>query len=199
MGAALGYALAQSAGRHLRGLHRAGARPGRALRRAHAATGVDAHPPAPGAWMEVLKQAVSVPIFGTVIWLAWVVASAYGATMLAALLSSFLLLAIAGWFLGRWPARGWSASVAALLDPLRGGVERRLQALLRESRSWIRFWQSPFAAANPGRALERFSGSPDRTGVHGPPKPSPAINPRATPFSSTSLQVGVSAARSTNA
>src|SRR6185437_7129237 len=71
--------------------------------------------PRPGAWMEVLKQAVSVPIFGTVIWLAWVIANAYGAAILAALLVSFLLLAIAGWFLGRWPAKGWAASVAGAL------------------------------------------------------------------------------------
>jgi len=71
--------------------------------------------PRPGAWMEVLKQAVSVPIFGTVIWLAWVIANAYGAAVLAALLASFLLLAIAGWFLGRWPAKGWSSAIAALL------------------------------------------------------------------------------------
>jgi thiol:disulfide interchange protein DsbD len=71
--------------------------------------------PRPGAWMEVLKQAVSVPIFGTVIWLAWVVASAYGATMLAALLVSFLLLAVAGWFLGRWPAKSWSTVLAGLI------------------------------------------------------------------------------------
>ena len=35
--------------------------------------------------------------------------------MLAALLASFLLLAIAGWFLGRWPAKGWSTVVAAVL------------------------------------------------------------------------------------
>jgi thiol:disulfide interchange protein DsbD len=35
--------------------------------------------------------------------------------VLAALLSNFLLLAIAGWFLGRWPARRWAASVAALI------------------------------------------------------------------------------------
>ncbi len=28
--------------------------------------------PKPGAWMEVLKQAVSIPIFATVIWLVWV-------------------------------------------------------------------------------------------------------------------------------
>ncbi len=68
--------------------------------------------PRPGAWMDVLKQAISVPIFATVIWLAWVVAQAYGASVLAALLGSFLLLAIAGWFLGRWPARRWSTAVA---------------------------------------------------------------------------------------
>jgi thiol:disulfide interchange protein DsbD len=71
--------------------------------------------PKPGAWMEVLRQAISVPIFITVIWLAWVVAQAYGAALLAALLSSFLLLAIAGWFLGRWPAKRWSTVVAGLI------------------------------------------------------------------------------------
>jgi thiol:disulfide interchange protein DsbD len=70
--------------------------------------------PRPGAWMEILRQAVSIPIFGTVIWLAWVVAAIYGATMLAALLAGFLLLAIAGWFLGRWPGKGWSGVLAAM-------------------------------------------------------------------------------------
>jgi thiol:disulfide interchange protein DsbD len=71
--------------------------------------------PRPGPWMEVLKQAVSIPIFGTVIWLAWVLANAYGAAVLAALLASFLLLAIAGWFLGRWPAQRWATVVAAVI------------------------------------------------------------------------------------
>src|SRR3984957_10636123 len=71
--------------------------------------------PRPGAWMEVLKQAVSVPIFGTVIWMAWVLAQAYGATLMALLLLSFLLLAIAGWFLGRWPAQRWATIVAVLI------------------------------------------------------------------------------------
>jgi thiol:disulfide interchange protein DsbD len=71
--------------------------------------------PRPGVWMEVLRQAISVPIFVTVIWLAWVLAAAYGAGVLAVLLASFLLLAIAGWFLGRWPARRWSTAVAALI------------------------------------------------------------------------------------
>ena len=71
--------------------------------------------PRPGVWMEVLRQAVAVPIFATVIWLAWVLAAAYGAGVLATLLASFLLLAIAGWFLGRWPAKRWATAVAALI------------------------------------------------------------------------------------
>jgi thiol:disulfide interchange protein DsbD len=71
--------------------------------------------PKPGAWMEILRQAISVPIFATVIWLAWVLAQAYGAATLAALLASLLLLAIAGWFLGRWPAKRWSTIVAVVI------------------------------------------------------------------------------------
>jgi thiol:disulfide interchange protein DsbD len=71
--------------------------------------------PRPGAWMEILRQAVAVPIFATVIWLAWVLATAYGAGILAALLASFLLLSIAGWFLGRWPARRWATVVAVVI------------------------------------------------------------------------------------
>jgi thiol:disulfide interchange protein len=71
--------------------------------------------PRPGVWMDILKQAVSVPIFATVIWLAWVLATAYGAALLAALLGSFLLLAIAGWFLGRWPATRGATAVAAVI------------------------------------------------------------------------------------
>jgi thiol:disulfide interchange protein DsbD len=65
--------------------------------------------------MEVLRQAVSIPIFITVIWLAWVLAAAYGAGVLAELLASFLLLAIAGWFLGHWPGKRWAAVVAGLI------------------------------------------------------------------------------------
>ena len=71
--------------------------------------------PKPGAWMEILRQAISVPIFVTVIWLAWVLAQAYGAAVVASLLCSLLLLAIAGWFLGRWPAKRWSTITAVLI------------------------------------------------------------------------------------
>ncbi len=73
--------------------------------------------PRPGAWMEILKQLTAVPLFATAIWLAWVYGQLYaagdGVNQLALLLGCFLLLAIAGWALGRWPAR-WSGRIAAV-------------------------------------------------------------------------------------
>jgi thiol:disulfide interchange protein DsbD len=115
MGAAVGYALAQSAAVTFvvfTALALGLAAPYVALTLQPAWTRML---PKPGAWMEVLRQAVAVPIFGTVIWLAWVLAGGYGTGLLLSLLSSFLLLAIAGWFLGRWPAKRWAAVVAALI------------------------------------------------------------------------------------
>jgi thiol:disulfide interchange protein DsbD len=115
MGAAIGYALSQSA------LVTFAVFTALALGLAAPYVALTLQPawtrllPKPGAWMEVLRQAVAVPIFITVIWLAWVLTAAYGAGVLFALLSSFLLLAIAGWFLGRWPATRWSTVVAALI------------------------------------------------------------------------------------
>ncbi len=69
--------------------------------------------PKPGAWMEVLKQAIAVPIFATVIWLVWLFTEGSGANALLGLLAGFLLLGIAGWILGRWPARP-AATMAAI-------------------------------------------------------------------------------------
>jgi thiol:disulfide interchange protein DsbD len=115
MGAAIGYALAASAAvtfAVFTALALGLAAPYLALTLQPAWTRIL---PRPGAWMEILRQIVSLPIFGFVIWLAWVIAQAYGATMLAALLAGFLLLAIAGWFLGRWPAKGWSSVLAGLI------------------------------------------------------------------------------------
>jgi thiol:disulfide interchange protein DsbD len=71
--------------------------------------------PKPGAWMEVLKQACSVPIFATVIWLVWLYARLTSVDMVLWLLAAFLLLAAAGWALGRWPARAFSSFAALVL------------------------------------------------------------------------------------
>jgi len=75
--------------------------------------------PRPGAWMEVLKQCTSLFLFATAIWLAWVYGQLFGAgaagvDQLALLLACFLLLAIAGWVLGRWPAK-WASAIAAVI------------------------------------------------------------------------------------
>jgi thiol:disulfide interchange protein DsbD len=115
MGAAIGYALAQTAAvtfAVFTALALGLAAPYVALTLQPAWTRIL---PRPGAWMEVLRQAVSVPIFATVIWLAWVLANGYGPGLLVSLLSGFLLLAIAGWFLGRWPAQRWAVAVAATI------------------------------------------------------------------------------------
>jgi len=75
--------------------------------------------PRPGAWMEIFKQVTAVIFFATVIWLTYVYGSLYsaggqGVYHAALLLSCFLLLAVAGWVLGKWPAR-WSSSIAAII------------------------------------------------------------------------------------
>ncbi len=92
--------------------------------------------PRPGAWMEVLKQATAAPIFATVIWLVWLFASTAGVDAVAALLAAFLLLAIAGWILGRWPARRVASAFAISVIVL--AVATPLYAL----------WKFPAAAAN---------------------------------------------------
>ncbi len=75
--------------------------------------------PRPGAWMETFKQITAIIFFATVIWLTYVYGSLYGAGgqgvyHAALLLTCFLLLAIAGWVLGKWPAR-WASSIAAVV------------------------------------------------------------------------------------
>lgn len=78
--------------------------------------------PRPGAWMETFKQLTAVVFFATVIWLAYVYGSLFvtgtsggqGVYRIALLLSCFLLIAIAGWILGKWPAR-WASTIAAIL------------------------------------------------------------------------------------
>jgi thiol:disulfide interchange protein len=75
------------------------------------------HLPKPGAWMEILKQATAVPLFATAIWLTWVYAQLHakdGVNAMLPLLACYLLLAIAGWALGRWPAR-WGSGIAAVV------------------------------------------------------------------------------------
>ena len=70
--------------------------------------------PKPGVWMELLKQITAIPILATVIWLVWLFTESAGVNALLGLLAGFLLLAISGALLGRWPARR-EATLAAVL------------------------------------------------------------------------------------
>lgn len=79
--------------------------------------------PRPGAWMELLKQITALPLFATVIWLVYVYGRLFGGgpdasegvQRIALLLTCLMLIAIAAWILGRWPARRWGTVFAALV------------------------------------------------------------------------------------
>ena len=90
--------------------------------------------PAPGPWMERLKQALAFPLYASVAWLVWVVSQQTGSTGVAAALGGLVLIAFAAWLYESsrgarvaW-RRGATAAVAALavgavaLGPLTGAV-----------------------------------------------------------------------------
>ena len=58
--------------------------------------------PRPGPWMESLRQVLAFPMFATVIWLVWVFGQQTGVGGATYLLSSLLLVGLAGWMVGRW-------------------------------------------------------------------------------------------------
>ena len=105
--------------------------------------------PRPGAWMELLKQITAVPLFATVIWLVYIYGRLFaggsdasaGITRIALLLSCLMLIAIAAWVLGRWPARR-GGTLAAMLIAL-CGIALPLSASRETAGSTV--WQ-PFSA-----------------------------------------------------
>jgi thiol:disulfide interchange protein DsbD len=104
--------------------------------------------PKPGAWMETLKQLTAVPLFGTAIWLTWVYAHLYagdGVDRMTWLLAGFLVLAIAGWVLGRWPAK-WASGIAAVLL-IALAIALPLRKPAAETLTWKPYNEASFAAA----------------------------------------------------
>ncbi len=79
--------------------------------------------PRPGAWMELLKQITALPLFATVIWMVYLYGRLFtggsdtseGILRIALLLCCLMLIAIAAWVLGRWPARRTSTLVAFVI------------------------------------------------------------------------------------
>ena len=115
--------------------------------------------PRPGAWMETLKQLTAVPLFATVIWLTWVYGHLFsggatagqGVDYVAKLLLGFLLLAIAGWVLAKWPANRTSTIAAVVLGAL------ALAAPLYQKKDTTLAWQ-PYSQATLDTA--RAAGKP---------------------------------------
>ena len=117
--------------------------------------------PKPGVWMEYLKQAVSIPIFVAVIWMVWVFAQVAGSNGVAALLGGLLLVAVAGWVLGHWPAK-WASAVVALLLlvgaialPTLAAMELPTQSGIAQASAQGAIWQ-PFSPQ--ALAAERAQG-----------------------------------------
>jgi thiol:disulfide interchange protein DsbD len=111
--------------------------------------------PKPGAWMETLKQFTSIFLFGSAIWLTWVYAQLYskdGIDRMAALLACYLVLAIAGWVLGKWPAR-WGATIAAVVL-IAFAIALPLRKARVETLHWDPWTPQAFAEArNSGRPI----------------------------------------------
>jgi len=122
MGAALGYAVTQSAPAALMVFAALGlgmATPYLVLTFFPASLG---RLPRPGAWMERLKQFMAFPMFLTCVWLFWVLGLQAGADVSAWMLAAMVALALFAWSLGlaqRGAGRfGWLAAAAALAAAL---------------------------------------------------------------------------------
>lgn len=102
MGAALGFALTRSIAETLLIFGLLGLGMALPYMILSLAPGLLEKLPRPGPWMETLKQVLAFPMFATVIWLIWVFGQQTGVGGATHLLSGLLLVAVAGWMVGRW-------------------------------------------------------------------------------------------------
>lgn len=99
MGAALGYALAQSAATGFAVFAALGAGMAAPVVVLTSVPKARRWLPRPGAWMERLKQLLAFPLYATVIWLAWVLGRQSGLEAVIGLLGAALLAAMGAWLL----------------------------------------------------------------------------------------------------
>ena len=71
--------------------------------------------PKPGPWMETFKQLMAFPLYGTVMYLLWILAGQIEDSLFLNVLFTMVLVALAGWVYGRWFSQNWSKVVAGLL------------------------------------------------------------------------------------
>lgn len=71
--------------------------------------------PKPGPWMETFKQLMAFPLYGTVMFLLWILAGQVEDSFFLNVLLAMVLVAMAGWIYGRWFRKNWSKAVAGLM------------------------------------------------------------------------------------
>ncbi len=83
--------------------------------------------PRPGAWMDVFRKFMAFPMFGTAVWLLWVLGQQSGIDGAGALLALLVALAFVLWALGlglagrtRWVVGALAVALAAFLLPSLG-------------------------------------------------------------------------------
>jgi thiol:disulfide interchange protein DsbD len=75
--------------------------------------------PKPGAWMHLFKQVLAFPVYGTAVWLAFVLSAESGSIGITAALAGLVLIAFAAWLyesvrLGEGPLRRWGLGLSTL-------------------------------------------------------------------------------------
>jgi thiol:disulfide interchange protein DsbD len=165
MGAALGFALSQSALVTLAVFSALAV--GMALPFALLAAfpGWQRRLPRPGLWMLRLKQLLAFPLYATVIWLAWVLGVQLGVDAILRLLATLLAVALGLWLLfGQGPRR----SGAALAFGVAAIAAATVLAWPVLAGGWA---ASPSAGADAVTGSETFAGATrGATGAQGPRK-----------------------------
>lgn len=73
--------------------------------------------PKPGAWMGTFKQAMAFPLYGTVVWLVWILGAQTGNDGIAKFLVALTLLSLGAWLYGRLQTRKpVAASIVAAIS-----------------------------------------------------------------------------------
>jgi len=147
MGAAVGWALTQSAAAALAVFLALGAGFALPFVLIAFAPGLLARLPRPGPWMGAFRKLLAFPMYGAAAWLAWVLTLQAGASALARILAAAIVLAFAAWLAGAAQKRA-AAGARPLALGAGAGV---LGAAALAAAVWPAYAATPLAAG-PARA-----------------------------------------------